>query len=122
MTATRDYLLKEPNLNVKLQNQTILGNVSFNVKKGTTLTILGPNGTGKSVLPRAVLNSLPHTGSVEWTEKVKISYVPKNVAVSDFPLSVKEFLAIGRSGINAENVLRLVRLNGKSVLNRRLNV
>jgi len=120
MTTTEDYLLRVSNLNVKLQNQIILNDISFSVKKGTTLAILGPNGAGKSVLFRALLNLLPHTGNVEWTEKVRIGYVPQNVAVSDIPLSVKEFLTIGKNETDPENALRLVRIDSKSVLNKRL--
>jgi zinc transport system ATP-binding protein len=120
MTITEDHLLRVSDLNVKLQNQVILDNINFSVKKGTTLAILGPNGAGKSVLFRALLNLLPHTGNVEWTEKVKIGYVPQNVAVSDIPLSVKEFLAIGKNEIDPESALSLVRLDDKSVLNKRL--
>jgi zinc transport system ATP-binding protein len=120
MTTTEDNLLRVSNLNVKLQNQTILDNVNFSVKKGTTLAILGPNGAGKSVLFRALLNLLPYTGNVEWNEKVRIGYVPQNVAVSDIPLSVKEFLTIGKSVTDAESALSLVRLDDKSVLNKRL--
>ena len=121
MTANNDYILKVSNLNVKLQNQIILDNVSFNVEKGTTMAILGPNGAGKSVLFRALLNLLPHTGKIEWTEKVKIGYVPQNVAVSDVPMSVKEFLSVG-DGINVEDALSMVRLHDKGVLNKRLGV
>jgi zinc transport system ATP-binding protein len=120
MSATEDYLLRVSDLNVKLQNQTILNNISFRVKKGTTLAILGPNGAGKSVLFRALLNLLPHSGNVKWAEKVKIGYVPQNVAVSDIPLSMKEFLTIEKSEIDAENALSLVRLYDKTILNKRL--
>ena len=119
MTATDDHLLRVSNLNVKLQNQIILDNISFNVKKGTTLAILGPNGAGKSVLFRALLNLLPHRGNVEWTEKVRIGYVPQNVAVSDIPLSVKEFLTIGKNDRPRERP-KLGKINDKSVLNKRL--
>ena len=121
-TDKEDYLLKVANLKITLQNQIILDNINFNVKKGTTLAILGPNGAGKSVLFRALLNLLPYTGNVEWTEKVKIGYVPQNVAVSDIPLSVKEFLSIGTNKANAENALSLVKLYDKSILNKRLGV
>jgi zinc transport system ATP-binding protein len=121
MTANNDYILKVSNLNVRLQNQIILDNVSFNVKKGTTMAILGPNGAGKSVLFRTLLNLVSYTGNVEWSEKVKVGYVPQNVAVTDMPLSVKEFLSIGNR-VNIENALNLVRLKDKSVLNKRLGV
>jgi zinc transport system ATP-binding protein len=120
MSATEDYLLRVSDLDVKLQNQTILNNISFRVQKGTTLAILGPNGAGKSVLFRALLNLLPHSGTVKWAEKVKIGYVPQNVAVSDIPLSVKEFLTIEKSEIDAENALSLVRLYDKGIMNKRL--
>jgi zinc transport system ATP-binding protein len=120
MTTTEDHLLSVSNLNVKLQNQIILDNINFSVKKGTTLAILGPNGAGKSVLFRALLNLLPYTGNVEWNEKVRIGYVPQNVAVSDVPLSVKEFLTIGKNATDPESALSLVRLYDKSVLNKRL--
>jgi zinc transport system ATP-binding protein len=121
-TDKEDFLLKVANLKITLQNQIILDNINFSVKKGTTLAILGPNGAGKSVLFRALLNLLPYTGNVEWTEKVKIGYVPQNVAVSDIPLSVKEFLSIGNNKANAETSLSLVKLDGKAILNKRLGV
>jgi zinc transport system ATP-binding protein len=121
MTANDDYILKVSNLNVRFQNQIILDNISFNVKKGTTMAILGPNGAGKSVLFRTLLNLVPYKGNVEWSEKVKVGYVPQNVAVTDMPISVKEFLSIGNR-INIENALNLVRLRDKSVLNKRLGV
>ena len=72
MGDTDDYILKVSNLKVELQNQTILENVSFKIKRGTTLAIVGPNGAGKTVLFRTLLNLLPYTGRIEWAEKVKI--------------------------------------------------
>ena len=120
MSTTEETVLNVSNLSVQLQNQTLLEHVNFTVRKGTTLAILGPNGAGKSVLFRALLNLLPHTGTVEWKEKVKIGYVPQNVAVSDIPISVKEFLSIGKN--NAEAILSLVKLDGEKVLNKRLGV
>lgn len=121
MTALDEYVLKVSNLQVKLQNQIILDNISFNVKKGTTMAVLGPNAAGKSVLFRTLLNLLPYSGNIEWSEKAKIGYVPQNVAITDIPISVEEFLSIGDK-INVENALSMVRLKDKSVLNKRLGV
>jgi zinc transport system ATP-binding protein len=122
MAESNGYILKVSNVSVKLQNQTILDSISFNVKKGTTLAILGPNGAGKTVLFRTLLNLVPHTGSIEWTEKVKIGYVPQYVTVSDVPMSVTEFLSIGNGGINIQEALSLVKLQDKNVSNKRLGV
>lgn len=121
MVENKDYILKVSNLSVKLQNQTLLDHISFNVEKGKTLAVLGPNGAGKTILLKTLLNLVPHTGSIEWTGKVKIGYVPQYVAVSDIPMSVREFFSIVK-GIDIENALTKVRLNDRSILNKRLGV
>jgi zinc transport system ATP-binding protein len=113
-------LLKVSNLRVELQNQVILENVNFELEKGTILAIVGPNGAGKTVLFRTLLNLVPHTGFIEWSQKVKIGYVPQNVTVKDIPISVKEFLS-DRKGVNVETALQSVRLE-KSVMNKTLSV
>jgi ABC-type Mn2+/Zn2+ transport system ATPase subunit len=122
MVDENGYILKVSNLGVKLQNQTLLEHVSFNVRKGTTLAILGPNGAGKTVLFRTLLNRIPHSGKVEWNEKVKIGYVPQYVTVSDVPMSVREFLSIGGGKTDVQGLLRLVKLQDKGVIDKRLGV
>ena len=72
------------------------------------------------MLFRTLLNLLPYSGTIEWTEKVKIGYVPQYVAVTDMPMSVKEFLQIGDGDF--EEALEMVRLTDKSILNKRLGV
>jgi zinc transport system ATP-binding protein len=121
MSQKEEYLLKVTNLNVKLQNQAVLSHISFNVKKGSTLAILGPNGAGKSVLLRTLLNRLPYTGKIEWTESIRIGYVPQNVSVTDMPMTVKEFLSMGKN-VDLTESLSLVRISDKNILNKRLGV
>jgi len=121
MADNEDYLLKVSNLSVKLQNQTILDNVSFKLKRGTALAIVGPNGAGKTMLFRALLNLVPYTGKIEWTEKAKIGYVPQNIAVDDIPISVKEFLSF-KSNVDVESSLSPVRLSNKNVEGKTLGV
>jgi zinc transport system ATP-binding protein len=121
MADENDFILKVKDLGVKLQNQILLDHISFNVKKGKTVAILGPNGAGKTVLLRTLLNQIPYTGVVEWTEKVKLGYVPQYVTVSDVPMTVREFLTVGDC-VNPENALERVRLTDKSLLNKRLGV
>ena len=119
MADDNKYILKVSDLAVRMQNQPVLDHLNFNVKKGTTIAILGPNGAGKTILFRTLLNLVPHTGSIEWTEKVKIGYVPQYIAVSDIPMTVKEFLSIsGR--VDLENALKKVRLTDLNILDKRL--
>lgn len=80
------------NLGVRLQNKTILENVSFEVKRGTTIAIVGPNGGGKTTLFKVLLKLVPHSGSVSWNSDVKMGYVPQGLIATDLPVSVGEFL------------------------------
>jgi len=121
MESQNDYILKISNLSVKFPNETILDNISFELKKGTTLAIVGPNGAGKTMLFRTLLNLIPYTGKIEWVGKVKIGYVPQKLSVSDIPISVKEFLAFKHAS-NIENSLNSVGLNSKEILNKTLGV
>ncbi|MFB3888234.1 MAG: metal ABC transporter ATP-binding protein [Candidatus Bathyarchaeia archaeon] len=121
MENPNDYLLKVSHLKVEAQDQTILENVNFKIKKGTTLAIVGPNGAGKTTLFRALLNLVPYTGKIEWQEKVKIGYVPQLISVKDIPISVREFLSY-RSDSDLEQALTAVRLNEKEIINKTLGV
>jgi zinc transport system ATP-binding protein len=121
MENSDDYVLKVSNLSVKLQDQTILDNVSFKLKRGTVLAVVGPNGAGKTVLFRALLNLVPYNGKIEWTKTVKIGYVPQNIDVDDIPISVKEFLSF-KNHVDAESSLSPVRLNNKNIANKTLGV
>jgi len=121
MDNSNEYALRVSNLSVKLQNQTILENISFKLEKGTALAVVGPNAAGKTVLFKVLLNLLPHEGKFEWQQKVRIGYVPQNISVSDIPISVKEFLSFG-NGLNIAAHLSSVKLDDKNVLDKSLGV
>ena len=90
--AEASDILVVSELSVRSQNKTILEEVSFNVKKGTSLAIVGPNGGGKSTLFRALLNLIPYTGTIKWKDKIRMGYVPQSLVSTDLPISVEEFL------------------------------
>ncbi len=87
-----DLILEVRNLSVMLDNQSIIENLSFEVKRGDALTILGPNGAGKSVLLKTLLGLIPYTGEIEWAKAIKIGYIPQRLPfIKDIPLSIKDF-------------------------------
>jgi len=90
-----ELILKVRNLNVRLDHQSIIENLSFEVKKGEVLTILGPNGAGKSVLLKTLIGLLPYKGEIEWAKELKIGYVPQRLPfIKDIPLSIKDFFSL----------------------------
>ncbi|QVL56038.1 MAG: ATP-binding cassette domain-containing protein [Simkaniaceae bacterium] len=81
----------------------VLKKVSFEVKKGEYIGIIGPNGGGKTTAIKLMLGFLlPNSGSVEIlggspvSARTKIGYVPQtNVYDKDFPISVMEVVLTG---------------------------
>jgi zinc transport system ATP-binding protein len=88
-----EKILSVSKLNVEFNNHTILDDLSFELKRDSTLAVIGPNGAGKSVLFRSILGLVPYKGIVTWAGDAKIGYVPQKLAVDkDLPLTVIEFL------------------------------
>ena len=93
-----EVILKVKNLNVELDEEKIIEDLSFEVKKGETVTILGPNGAGKTVLLRTLLGILPYRGEIEWLKDVKIDYVPQRLPfIKDIPMNVEEFFRLKKA-------------------------
>jgi len=85
----------------------VLEDLSFVVRKGDYLGIIGPNGGGKTTLIKIILGLLhPTTGTIKlfgierhhFKEKHRIGYVPQRVTQADksFPATVFEVVRSGR--------------------------
>jgi ABC-type Mn2+/Zn2+ transport system ATPase subunit len=119
MEPPGDYILKVTKLSIEMANQKVVDNLSFVLKKGITLAIVGPNAAGKTTLFRALLDLIPYEGRIEWFGEVKIGYVPQTLSARDIPISVKEFLSF-KDGSDIDQVLASVGLNPGAVLNKSL--
>ncbi|MCL2158179.1 MAG: ABC transporter ATP-binding protein [Oscillospiraceae bacterium] len=58
-------MLKLTNVSSGYNGTDVVKNISLNVKKNENLSIIGPNGCGKTTLLKAVANLLPFRGEVE---------------------------------------------------------
>ena len=84
----------------------VLNRVSFPIRAGDFLALIGPNGSGKTTLLKVILGLLkPAQGVIrilgrpidEFKSWYKIGYVPQKATHIDplFPVSVKEVVAMG---------------------------
>jgi len=119
-----NYILQVENLKVELAGEDIVKNLSFNVKEGEILTILGSNGAGKTVLLKTLLNFLPYRGKIRWAEKVKIGYLPQGLTslkIKDLPLTVEEFFKL-KEAIKCKIIqfLKQVGVKEKSFIKKKI--
>lgn len=91
-----DLEVEIKNISLSMEGNTILKNVSFNIKKGEIHCIIGPNGGGKSSLIKTILGEVKFKGEIIFFKKnLKIGYVPQHINLNkDIPLTIEEFLAM----------------------------
>ena len=85
-------------LNVKYGNNIALKDITFSIKEGDYLCIVGCNGSGKSTLIKTILGLIKKTsGTISLTiDKNKIGYLPQTTKTqSTFPASVYEVVLSG---------------------------
>lgn len=88
-----DRLLSVRNLRVAFGNHVVLRELSLEVCSGDCLAIIGPNGSGKTVLLKALQHLIPYEGDIHWSQEARVGYVPQSVAADrQLPLRVKELL------------------------------
>ncbi len=76
----------------------VLTDLSFTIAEGDFLGIVGPNGSGKTTIIRAMLGTLPPlAGVVTKTPGLRFGYVPQREHVDSlYPLSVADVVIMGR--------------------------
>lgn len=86
-------ILRVRDLSVTLGGRTILRDVCFDVEEAESVAVIGPNGSGKTVLLKSLLGIVPHVGEIDWRSGVTIGYVPQKIdADRSVPLSVRDLL------------------------------
>ncbi len=92
------------NIDFAYSDVSILKNVSFSVKSGEFIGIIGPNGGGKTTLLKLIMGILsPDKGSIYVLGSIpshtisQVAYVPQGLRFDrQFPISVMELVLSGR--------------------------
>lgn len=99
-------ILEVKNLCVSYNNNVVLDNISFKLKKGQYLNIIGPNGSGKTTLVEVLTNLTKSTSGQVIINSDNIGYLPQNLNVKkNFPITVYEVI---KSGITKKHNKELI--------------
>ena len=115
-------VLKVKNIDISVgtgtQKKTLVPEISFEVRRGDKIGIIGDNGIGKSTLLKIIQEQLPHKGVVRWNSNIKISYFEQESTNLNKELTVMEELHSrypSMSDLEVRNLLAQVRITGENV-------
>ncbi|OOF50552.1 zinc ABC transporter ATP-binding protein ZnuC [Rodentibacter genomosp. 1] len=98
-------LIELKNINVVFEQKTALKNINLRIFPNAIITLVGPNGGGKSTLLKTLLKLQPPTsGEVIYGKNVCIGYVPQKIHLDhSLPLTVERFLAL-KKGVKTHEI------------------
>ena len=115
-------VLKVKNVDISVgegsERKTLVNDISFDVRRGEKVGIIGDNGIGKSTLLKIIQEKLTHKGTVRWNSNVKISYFEQESTNLNKELTVMEEIHSrypSMSELEVRSLLAQVRLTGENV-------
>jgi len=112
-----DVLLNARDISLQYNQRQVLQNISLTINTRQIVTLIGPNGGGKTSLVKIVLGLVPPTsGEIERLEGIRIGYMPQRLQVDQsMPVSVSRFLSLGANA-RADRIDDALEEVGASVL------
>ena len=89
-------LITVNNLSVAYGANTVLRDVDLHVDPGEIVTIVGPNGSGKTSLLRAIIGATrPASGTITLQPGLRVGYVPQRLHIDPtLPITVERFMRL----------------------------
>ena len=88
-------LVKLENAGVYRSSKWLVRGISFEINKGQIVTLIGPNGSGKTTTAKMILNILDTDEGMATSNTSKMAYVPQKINVDwTMPLRVIDFMKI----------------------------
>ncbi|MEP5731376.1 MAG: metal ABC transporter ATP-binding protein [Sulfitobacter sp.] len=116
-------LISVDNLSVRYGANTVLHSVSLAVEPGEIVTIVGPNGSGKTSLLKAIIGATrPTIGKVVLKPGLRIGYVPQSLHIdATLPITVERFMGLTERVTRQESAFALETAGVPDLLKRQMS-
>ena len=110
--SKNDILVKLSNAGIFKDNKWLVKDVDLEINKGKIVTLIGPNGSGKTTTAKIALGLYKNiNGNVERFTK-NISYVPQKVSIDwTLPLRVVDFMVLTHD-LKSKDIIYALNLTG----------
>ena len=116
-------LINVENLSVRYGANTVLHHVGLTVESGEIVTIVGPNGSGKTSLLRAIIGATqPSAGRIVLKPGLRIGYVPQRLHIDPtLPITVERFMRLADSACRQDCKAALDAAGVPELMNRQMS-
>ena len=116
-------LIEVKNLSVIYGSRIALSKVDLKIEPGEIVTVVGPNGSGKTSLLRAIIGATsPDEGVVKLKPDIKIGYVPQRLNFnSSLPMTVKRFMQLTHKGGDKSAIMALEEVGVSSIMTQQMS-
>ena len=106
-------LISIENLCVSYGAKSVLHGVDLRIDAGEVVTIVGPNGSGKTSLLRSIIGAkTPQKGTIALKPGIKIGYVPQRLNFDySLPMTVERFMKLSNN-VNKRECLDALKKSG----------
>ncbi|MDB2349271.1 metal ABC transporter ATP-binding protein [Alphaproteobacteria bacterium] len=108
----RKLLVKLENAGVQRMSKWLVKGISFEISQGQIVTLIGPNGSGKTTTAKMILNIMNADEGQITRNTDKMAYVPQKINIDwTMPLRVIDFMKI-TNNLNDNQVVESLTTTG----------
>jgi len=106
----KEILIKLENVGISQDNKWLVHDVSLEIERGKILTLIGPNGSGKTTTAKIALGIHKNIKGKVTKNTDKIGYVPQKISIDwTLPIRVIDFMSLTQT-LQLDEVVSALKL------------
>ena len=124
MSKKENVLVKLTNAGVRKNRNWLVRGITMSVHSGEIVTLIGPNGSGKTTTAKMALGLLGlNEGTTSRKNNIRIGYVPQKLQIDwTVPIKVKRFISLTQKVSDKEIEFALSLTNTSHLSDKEIRV